>query len=42
MNVGTSVIVGRPCSRITRIKQVARDMANGKQLTLENLKRGKK
>ena len=41
-NVGTCGTAGRPSSRATRTKQATRDVASGKQLTLETVTRGKK
>ena len=42
LDVGACGTTGRPTSRATRTKQAARDVANGKQLTLETVTRGKK
>ena len=42
IDIGASRIVGRPSSRVTRTKKIARDVASGKQLTLEIVTKGKK
>ena len=41
-DIGVSGTTGRPSSRVTRTKKTARDVASGKQLTLETVKKGKK
>ena len=41
-DIGVLGTTGRPSSRVTRTKKNARDVANGKQLTLEIVKKGKK
>lgn len=41
-NIGASGTAGRPSSRITRTKKIARDVASGKKLTLETVTKGKK
>ena len=42
LDIGASGTAGRPSSRVTRTKQTARDVASGKQLTLETVTKGKK
>ena len=42
LDVGACGTAGRLSSRATRTKQGARDVASGKQLTLETITRGKK
>ena len=42
LDVGACGTIGRPSSRATRTKQVARYVASGKKLTLEIITRGKK
>ena len=41
-DIGISGTAGRPSSRVTRTKQTTREIASGKQLTLETVTKGKK
>lgn len=42
LDIGASGIAGRPSSRVTRTEKTTRDVASGKQLTLEIVTKGKK
>ena len=41
-DIGVLGIAGRPSSRVTRTKKTTKDVASGKQLTLETVTKGKK
>ena len=41
-DIGVSGTAGRPSSRVTRTKKIARDVASSKKLTLETVTKGKK